>query len=88
MPDSVPAAAVAVASPASPAGTVVLVRAMTAAAGLPLSEEEVTELAGRYQRMRDAADRLQALVTDTDPMPVFDPVPVFGSTSAAGAGRS
>jgi hypothetical protein len=74
------------------AGTVALVRGLLTAAGLSPAEDEIAYFATAYPRMRGAADRLQAIVSDTDPAPVFDPVPLFaaGSTasrSTTGAGR-
>lgn len=69
------------------AGTVALVRGLLTAAGLSPADDEIAYLATAYPRMRGAADRLQAIVSDTDPAPVFDPVPLFASGSTAGAGR-
>ena len=54
-----------------------LVRALAAAAGLSPSETEIEVLAAAYPAMRAAADRLQEIAGDTDPAPVFDPVPMF-----------
>jgi hypothetical protein len=63
-----------------------LVRALAAAAGLSLSETEIEGLAAAYPAMRAAADRLQETAGDTDPAPVFDPVPMF-QAGRPGAGR-
>jgi hypothetical protein len=63
-----------------------LVRALVAASGLSPSEDEIAALATAYPEARAAADRLQAVAGDTDPAPVFDPVPLF-RTGPSGAGR-
>ena len=68
--------------------TVDLVRALIAAAGLRPSEAEIEILAAAYPGLRAAADRLQEIAGDTDPAPVFDPVPMFGATPTHPAGRS
>ena len=68
--------------------TVDLVRALIAAAGLRPSEAEIEILAAAYPGLRAAADRLQEIAGDTDPAPVFDPVPMFGAAPAHPAGRS
>lgn len=57
--------------------TLALVRALAASAGLSPSEEEIEALAAAYPGLRAAADRLQEIAGDTDPAPVFDPVPMF-----------
>lgn len=57
--------------------TLALVRALAASAGLSPSEEEIEALAAAYPALRAAADRLQEIAGDTDPAPVFDPVPMF-----------
>lgn len=68
--------------------TIALVRSLTAAAGLSPSEEEIETLAAAYPVLRAAADRLQEIAADTDPAPVFDPVPLFPSDRSLPAGRS
>lgn len=60
-----------------PRATGAVVRAMVTAAGLHPSEAEIETLAAAYPALRAAADRLQELAGDTDPAPVFDPVPMF-----------
>ncbi|HSZ43383.1 MAG TPA: hypothetical protein VK817_25755 [Trebonia sp.] len=60
-----------------PQTTVELVRALTTAAGLAPSAAEIESLAVAYPILRGAADRLQAIAGDTDPAPVFNPVPMF-----------
>jgi hypothetical protein len=65
-----------------------LVRALVAAAGLSPSEDEIAALAAAYPEARAAADRLQAIARDTDPAPVFDPVPLFSASRVPGTERS
>lgn len=59
--------------------TVAEVGALLTAAGLTVPSDEIAMIAASYTDLRAAASRLDALVYDDDPMPVFDPVPFFSA---------